>query len=317
MSRTEDSERTPAPVNAAGQEHLHEGPVIVERRHQPPRCIGKEGWSAPEALIGPVEQGQGPRVRIGMVRGREAGQLAGGHAEPGVTHAQWIEHTTLQKALERLARSSLHQHPEDVRPGVVEPALPRLMHERQGAQALDPCVGGERRGRPRRSERAQLQVFLGSLDGIGAWWCHHGSEPQPEGQEVLDRDGTVRRHRVVELGVETPQDPSVGQFGQQVLDRVLQLHDAVVDEHHGSHRRHRLTERRDPEDVVTPERFGVPECLRADDLHVHVAVVGHQRDEPGHRGALHVRCHYLVQARHAVLREPVVGHARQCAIAAF
>ena len=160
-----------------------------------------------------------------------------------------------------------------------------------------------------------MQVLLGALDGIRARWHHHGSEPKPEGQQVFDRDRTGRRHRVAELGIDAREDPNVAQLGQQLLDRVLQLHGSLVDEDHGGHRRHRFGERRDPEDVVAPQRFGVSERLRADDLHVHVVGVDHQCDEPGHRLAFHVRGQHIVQPSHAVLRQSPIRHAAQCAIA--
>jgi hypothetical protein len=119
----------------------------------------------------------------------------------------------VQQRLERLARGPLEQRAEHVRAGVVAPRLPGLVHQGQAAEAPHPLVGAVGGGRPRRSERGQLQLGLGPLDRVRPGRRHHHAEPQAVGQQVFDEDGADGGHRVVEVGVHAPQHAAVGQLG--------------------------------------------------------------------------------------------------------
>ncbi len=68
----------------------------------------------------------------------------------------------------------------------------------------------------------ETELDLGVLNRIGAGRRHDVAEAQAEGQQVLDGDGPLGRHRVVERRLEAAQDAPVGQLGQERLDRVVQ-----------------------------------------------------------------------------------------------
>ncbi len=164
----------------------------------------------------------------------------------------------------------------------------------------DPLVRGVWRRWPRRAERAELQFPLGGLDGVRVGRRHDGAEPQAEREQVVDGDRPLGRHGVVEGSVETSEHVSIGELGEELVDRTAQLEHPVLDEDHGRGGRDRLAQRGDPEDRVPLERFVVVDCLGADDVDVHVVlgtvVPGDERDEPRHLARLDVAGHELVQS---------------------
>ena len=146
-----------------------------------------------------------------------------------------------------------HQDAEHARAHVVEPALARLVRQRDRRHQAQPLVGrrrglrlrrsGRQSGRRQRRERRR-GPGRGEVD----------AQPEPERQDVAHRDRPGRRHgargRVRRVGEHDP----VGQLRQQPVDRLLEGEDAVVDQREGGRGHHRLGHRGDPEDRVRRHR---------------------------------------------------------------
>ena len=80
----------------------------------------------------------------------------------------------------------------------------------------------------------------------------------PNPQVKVSRSRTVTgqagRGRVGERPVRAAQHPAVGQFGQQLVDRPVQLERALIDQREHDRRRHRLGRRGNPEQGIGPHR---------------------------------------------------------------
>ena len=235
---------------------------------------------APPAVGGVVEHLQLSGLGIRPVGGGEPVQLLRGHREPGVGHSQRIEDALPQHRLQIAAAGPRQQHAQHLGGRVVEPPLARLVHERQRPERRHPpvrIVGDGRPGRP--ADAVQAQRCLGPLDRIAAGRRHHRSEAEPEAEQILDRDRPMGGHGVVELGVDRAQHAAVGELRQQLVDRLLQPQQALVDQRQRRRRGDRLGQRGDPEDRVALQRRVVAERRRADGVDVQLVAVGDERDQ--------------------------------------
>ena len=130
------------------------------------------------------------------------------------------------------------------------------------------------------------------------------AEAEMERQHVLDRDRPLGRDRVIEAGLQGAQDPRCGEFGQPSLHRIVEGHGPVLDEQHRRHAGDRLGDRRDAEDGVTPDGFGITEGLVPDRRDVYVATPGHESNQPGQVASLDVALQRGIQRVDAFLRKP-------------
>lgn len=130
---------------------------------------------------------------------------------------------------------------------------------------------------------------------------------RPEGEQVAQRDRTLRRHGVVERAIDRAQDATVGQFRQPVLDRIIETQAAFLHQDQCGHRRDRLGHRGEPEDGVACHRLGFVEAHRAQGLDVLAAAVVHERDDPGRVAVGDVASQGRAQAFQAKRRE--IAHA--------
>ena len=152
------------------------------------------------------------------------------------------------------------------------------------------------RGPWRTSDALETQLGLGPLDGVAARRRHHRAEAEPEAEEVFEGDRPVGGDRVVELGVDRPQHTPVRQFGQKVVDRILEPEEALLDQRHRRDGGDRLCERGDPEDGVARERGVCGEGRRADGVDVHVLAPGQERDQSRQESVGDMGRHRVVQA---------------------
>ncbi|MEY2458770.1 MAG: hypothetical protein QOG30_600 [Acidimicrobiaceae bacterium] len=127
---------------------------------------------------------------------------------------------------------------------------------------------------------------------------------EPERQHVLDRDRPLGGHGVVELGIDRPQYGRCRQLGKPAFDGVVERHRAVFDEQHRRRACDRLGDRRDAEDGVASDRFGVVEGLVPDRFDVHVVARRHERDEPGHVASLDVASQRVMERVPSGVRKP-------------
>ena len=165
--------------------------------------------------------------------------------------------------------------------------------------------------RPWRAPDAlEAHLGLGPLDRIAVGRRHDGSEPEPVAEQVLDRDGSVGGHRVVELGVDGAQHPAIGELGQQVVDGLVQVQHPFLDQGHRRDRGDRLGERRDAEDGRPIEGRPVGERRGADGVDVGVVAPGHERDETRHLAGREVRGHDVVHVSQSCRRQPAGGHGQ-------
>ena len=120
---------------------------------------------------------------------------------------------------ERLAGDAGDQHAQDLAAHVVQPALARLMREREAAQALHELVGrdGER---PLAQREPCLHHRL--LEGARRREEAHFPVARAEREQIAQRDRALRGHRVVERALDRPQDLAVFQLRQPLIDRIVE-----------------------------------------------------------------------------------------------
>jgi hypothetical protein len=126
----------------------------------------------------------------------------------------------------------------------------------------------------------------------------------PEGEQVAQRDGPVRRDGVVHCGVQGAQHRDAGQFGQQVVDRLVQPEDALLDQDHRCDGGDRLGHRADPEDGVPGHGLVAVDGPAADALDVRLAAPADHRDQAGPGSTLDVSGHDVVHAGEPRLPKP-------------
>jgi len=147
------------------------------------------------------------------------------------------------------------------------------------SSGLHPLVRLDRRA---AGAGLQLRLLHRPLDRVLPGWRHERAKAHHERQQVAQGDRPMRWDRVVQRRVEPGQDLAVGQFGQQIIHRVVQPQPAFLHQGHGRCGRDLLGNRRDPEDRVAAHRLGTAGLGGADRLHVHFAAPGDQRDQAGH-----------------------------------
>ena len=200
----------------------------------------------------------------------------------------------MRRAVGRPARD---QHAEHVRAGVVHPALARLVHQRQRSQSAEPLVR-RRRGRARRA-LAQQQLGHRPLNRIGVRRRHHDAKAHAEREQIAHGDRPLRRHRIVERGVERAQHAPPGQLGQQPIHRLVEAQHALLHEDQRRHGDDRLGHRGDADDRVARDRRAAAYRLRADRVDMGVAAPAHGGDDAGHLAALDIARHDIVHLREA------------------
>jgi hypothetical protein len=228
--------------------------------------------------------------------------------EGGVLHAQGLEDALLVKGIDRLARRSGDEHAEDLRPGVVPPLVPRLVHERQGSHPPHPLVGSMRGHRRRGSDGPEFEGGLGHQDRVILGRGQDHAEAGAEGEEVAHGDGPVRGHGIVDRSVEAPQDPAIGQFGKEPVDRLVERQPSVLHQQQRGHGRDGPRHRRDAEQGIGPQRLTITNGGIADRLDVDVAAPSQRHDDARHRPRVDVVGHRLVEAGQSLRREAASAH---------
>ncbi len=223
-----------------------------------------------------------------------------------------------RKAGERAPGRARDQDAQQVAAHVVEPALARLVHQRQGAQAAHEFVRGGGLRRVRGAVAAEVTLANGALDRVGVGRRHDAAEAEAGGQQVAHRDRAPRGDRVVELRVDALQHPAVRQLRQPAIDRVVEPQHPVVDQEHGGGRGDRLGERGDPEDGVPPHRLAAAGGRRPDRVDEDLVPARDERDDPrnvaardetGHCGVKRFGVHRFTVPAERVAR--VVGGAHR------
>ena len=90
------------------------------------------------------------------------------------------------------------------------------------------------------------------------------------------------------------QHLAVGELGNQIVDRLVEAQDALLDERHRRGGGDRLAQRGDAEDGVSAKRPRLGERGASDDIDLDVIAACDEGDEPGHLARRHVRRHQLV-----------------------
>ena len=96
---------------------------------------------------------------------------------------------------------------------------------------------------------------------------------------------------------------SVGKLGQEPIDRLVEAHDALLEQDHRRHGGDRLGHRRDAEDRVAPHRTATINGGHADHIDVCLAPPAHDRDDAGRGATVDVARQDVVEAGEAVLGE--------------
>jgi hypothetical protein len=210
--------------------------------------------------------------------------------EGGVGHAERREDALLQEASERHSGDPRDQHAEDLRPRVVEPAFARLIGQRQRTVTAQQLV---RRKRRKHRTGREAGIRNRDLDRMARRKRRDHAEPEPEGEQVAQRDGALRRHRVVDPGFDRAQHLAVGEFGQPTVDGIVEPEPAFLDQDHRGDGRHRLGHRCDPEDGITLHRRAV-ERHAAEDIDMDLAAAADQRHDARHVARTNmVRQHFV------------------------
>ena len=200
------------------------------------------------ALAGIVDQFQ-LAARAGLVVGREALVLVGRHVEVGVDHAQRGQHLLLEIDLIRLAGNDLDQITEHIGRDAIIPGLAGLGDQREGRELLDDLletgVGG-----------AEVDAVLGAIERVDRVALHEAvGQARGVGQQVAEVDLALGRRRIDLAAAAAGIDARVGEGGDELRDRVVELKAALFVEHHDRRRGERLGHGIDPEDRVGPHRL--------------------------------------------------------------
>ena len=246
-----------APVHPAGAHHRHERPVIVDRGEQHPAAVGEPQRRRPPAVVWIVDHRQPAAVVVGCVERHQPRLAVGRDRERRGGHAERVEDPASQHRLEGRALGACEQHAEHLPTRVVHPGRAGLVYQGQRAERSDPTVvvvvdGGPRR----RADAAQAERRLRPLDRKRPRRCHHRSEAHPVGQHVTDGDRPLRRHGVVELGIDRPEHAFTGQLRQQVVDRLAEVEGAVGEHRQRGRGDDGLGQRGDAPDRVAPVAVG-------------------------------------------------------------
>ena len=234
-----------------------------------------------------------PAAPLRLVAGGEAVDLLRRAEEAGVDHAQRLEQPRMQELAEALPRQLLHQVAHHIdRHRVVPPGARREL-QWQLAQLL------HHRLQPARGlEVVDLQLAIGGVDagahheavgeagGVGDQIDHLHRPLGGRGDEGRRRIGQQGRHAA---GV----DPELLPGGNVGGDGVVEADQALLDQHHQSHRGDRLGHRIDAQDRVLAHRLVA--------LDVHVA---------GHAGVdqLALAMDHGQDARQVAAVDVAVGH---------
>ena len=290
--------RSPPAELSPVQHHPAEGQVIVDGRDQPPATRLEGGGTAPLAVPRIIVNLQLPSLGVCPVATRPSVDLRGRRVKPGVFHPEGLEDALAEERLQRPAGGARDQDAEHLGARLVHPPLARVVDQGKTAEASHPLVGRERgRVRPRGDPR----LLHRPLDRVQPRGSQHRPYPEPQGQQVAQRDRPVRGHGVFERPVKALENLAVGQLGQQGVDRIVEPQPAFFHQDHGRHGRDRLGHRGDAEDGVPPHRVAAADRLRADRIDARLAAPAGERDDTGRVAALDVPGH---DAAHPVEPRP-------------
>ena len=200
-----------------------------------------------------------------------------------------------EEVLERLTGGPGDEHTEHVGADVVQPSLARLVQQWQRPEPAHPLIG---LGRPLRLRWAVSQPER--THRLEQWLrprCREvHAEPEQERHDVADRDRSVRRDG---LAVDRPswldEHPPVGQFRQQLVDRLVEAQPALLDQEQRADGDDRLGHRGDPEDGVTVDRRRLAAGERAGKSDVEIVAARRQPGDPADVTALDVARHHVAQ----------------------
>jgi hypothetical protein len=121
----------------------------------------------------------------------------------------------------------------------------------------------------------------------------------------------VRRDGLLQRAVDAGQHPLAGQLGQQLVDRLLEVDDVVLDQDHRGGGEHRLGHRGDPEDRVAAHRHATVESRRADRLDPDVVAARDERDDPRELATLDACRHRLPHLGGLHVDHPAIRHRQK------
>jgi hypothetical protein len=158
-----------------------------------------------------------------LVRGGEPGGVGG--IKGGVPHAERFQHPVAHHILERRAAGPGGEHAEHLGAGLVQPALARLGQQRQLTQPASQTSGAgvvAGCGGPNDdSSRSMTAVTMGQ--GSAAM---NMAPCIPNPQVKVSRSRTVTGRSAGTVSASGPSGrghPAVGELGQQLVDRLVQL----------------------------------------------------------------------------------------------
>jgi hypothetical protein len=215
-----------------------------------------------------------------------------------VLHPERLEDALAQETVQRHSRRALDDHAEHVDRVPVDPTLARLRVERQGGHARD--RGGDRlvavREVPPLNPRRLPAIARGALAV---------AEAGGVGEQIPDRDGTLRRDDVVAAAGARHGDRRLLELGDVVAHRVREQQRPLLLEHQRRDAHHGLRLRGDAEDRVVPHRGVRLAIALADGAEERdPAVPGDQHDRAGQPAVVHVRLQGRAEPLEPGRREP-------------
>lgn len=133
---------------------------------------------------------------------------------------------------------------------------------------------------------------------------HEVAQPHPQGQQVAQRDGPVRRDGVLQRPSGISKHLPVGQFGQKRVHRVVQPQPALLHQAHRGNRRDGLGDRGDPKDRVPLHRCRGSVRQRAQSFDFSLPAPIHQSHKPRHGSVLHISLKNAPHPLQPRFREP-------------
>ena len=217
--------------------------------------------------------------------------------EAGVHHPDRFEDPRPQELPQGLTGGTRDEHTEHVRAGVVEPALPRLVQQRERRQPAHPFVG---RGRQlwfrRTAAQGELTHRVEQRLRPGRLEVH--PEPEPEREDVVNCDLTVRRNRVSFEG-STPVDEhaAIGELGKQRVDGIRQTQRGLLHEEQRPERDDRFRHRGNAKDAVSTNRIGISPGEVPGRADLDVIAAGGKPRHPAGPVLFHMAGHHVMKTR--------------------
>ena len=225
------------------------------------------------------------------------------HMKCRVDHAERRQDVPLEVHAQRQARQYLDEPADHIGGAAVFPLSSRLMQQRQFAQGRD-LVGAALRAAVHLRAHVHFLHRAGAAEFVG--------EPGRMAQQVLDGDGSRRRHPL-DLSIPLHRDLKIRELGKVLADRIAQQEPSFFPQHHRGDRGDGFGHGINPENGVLRHRLGGGRIAPAEALEIaDPPATRDERHRAGQSSAFNFAAHHRTQARESGGGEPDLLGRRKC-----